>query len=63
MYHGDDPTCHPLHKQVIVVLLAGCAQHADDVGVIEVAHHPNLLPQRLHHLLLLRRCVPHIGHL
>lgn len=56
-------TCHPLHKEIVVVLLAGGAQHADDVGVVEVAHHTDLLPQSLHHLLLLGGRVAHVRHL
>ena len=56
-------TCHPLHEEVVVALLAGGAQHADDVGVVEVGHHADLLAQRLHHLLLLRGGVAHVRHL
>lgn len=37
-------TCHPLHKQIVVVLLTGCPQHPYDIWVTKVIHHPDLLP-------------------
>lgn len=43
MIVDNQPTCHPLHKQVVVVLLTGCPKHPDDVGVVEETHHANLL--------------------
>lgn len=43
LHDCGQPTCHPLHKQVVVVLLTGCPKHPDDVGVAEETHHANLL--------------------
>lgn len=50
---GHEHTCHPLDEEVVIALLAGGSQHPDDVRVVQVAHHSDLLSQRLHDFFLL----------
>lgn len=37
-------TRHPFNEEVVVALLTRGAQHPDDVRMVQMAHHPYLLP-------------------
>lgn len=56
-------TCHPFYKEIVVALFTCGTHHTNDIWVIQMTHHPYLLPQSLYHFFLFRWRIPDISYL